>query len=158
MATIFVNEMIRAAQEESDQILIRFKNNNEKNIKDDHHYLTRIGSFIKSCLDYIDILREKKDKLKIIIILFKFLSSPIGLIYCKNNIKIFLTSRNKLQEMIVATDDFDDCQKELLDYQKDFDPNFYYINTYTKKTFNCCLHLYYTKISNDNFEETLHYY
>ena len=104
------------------------------------------------------MLREKKDKLKIISILFKFLSSPIGLIYCKNDITMFLTARNKLQEMIVITDDFAVYQKELLDYQKEFDPNFYYINTYTKETFNCCLHLYYTKLSNDKIEETLHYY
>lgn len=161
MSVVLVNQMIKSTEEECNNLIRSFENNTqitENNITDFPKQYNRIGRFIQMTINYNEMIRQKSEKIKIICLLFKFLSSPIGMIYCKHNIKMFVTSRNKLQEMIYMSDNYPGEQKELLTYQKIFDPNFYYINAYTKEAFNCFLYLYYTKTHNNTIETSIHFY
>jgi hypothetical protein len=161
MSGVFVNEIIKSTEKECNNLIASFENNTqitEDNIKDFPQHCNRIGRFIQQSIQYNNMLKQKPEKLKIVTLLFKFLSSPFGMIYCKQNSQMVLTSRNKLQEMLCMSDDYLEEQKELLSYQKIFDPNFYYINSYTREAFNCFLYLYYTKTNNNSIETSIHFY
>ena len=161
MSIILVNQMIRSTEEECNNLIRSFENNTqitENNIIDFPQQYNRIRKFIQITINYNEMLRQKSEKIKLICLLFKFLSSPIGMIYCKHNTKMFVTSRNKLQEMLYMSGEYPDEQKELLSYQSIFDPNFNYINMYTKETFDCFLFLYYTKTHNNTIETSIHFY
>lgn len=149
MANIFVDEIVKNAREECEQMIKIFEENPfytqlKQNIMNYPDYVNRIKHFIQTCLNYTDMLKTGSDKIKIITLLFKFLSHPIGLSYLRNNLDLLITSRNKLQDIIyTSSDKFSENQQELLSFQKILDPYLFYLNNYTKTTFNCVLPLYY---------------
>ena len=132
---------------------------NEKVIKDleaDHeslmHYIQtnptmyelnqRILIFISKTIEICE-KSEKPDKIRVMKILFKFLATPSGKQFITNQPKFIKTVKNKLQHLIVTAFKYPDFQQELLDCQKELDPDLYYINIYTKRTFDSYLHLQY---------------
>lgn len=134
MANIFIDEMINTVQREYESLTVNDSTPN----------MAKISRFIKTCLDYNDMLKNKNDKIKVIIILYKLLSSHIGLKFLIDNRRFLITSQNKLQEMICTSPEFPDFQTELLSYQKEIDPDFHYINMYTKNRFDHYLYLYHS--------------
>ena len=149
MANIFVDEIVKNTREECEKMIKNFEENPfytqlKQNIMNYPDYVNRIKHYIRTCLNYTDMLKSGTDKIKIITLLYKFLSHPIGLSYLINNLHLLITSRNKLQDIIyTSSDKFPDNQEELLSFQKILDPYFFYLNTYTKSEFNCVLPLYY---------------
>jgi hypothetical protein len=88
---------------------------------------------------------EKPDKIRVMKILFKFFATPSGKQFVINQPKFIKTVKNKLQHLIVTAFKYPDFQQELLDCQKELDPDLYYINIYTKKAFDSYLHLQYNE-------------
>jgi len=88
---------------------------------------------------------EKPDKIRVMKILFKFLATPSGKQFITNQPKFIKTVKNKLQHLIVTAFNYPDFQQELLECQKELDPDLYYINIYTKRTFDSYLHLQYNE-------------
>ena len=148
MANIFVDEIVKNTREECEKMIKNFEENPfysqlKQNIMNYPDYIDRIRHFIKLCLNYTDMLKSGADKIKIITLLYKFLSHPIGISYLINDFHLLITTRNKLQDIIFNSDKFPDNQQELLSFQKLLDPYLFYINFYTKKTFGCILPMYY---------------
>jgi thiamine kinase-like enzyme len=104
----------------------------------------RILIFISKTIEICE-KSEKPDKIRVMKILFKFLATPSGKQFITNQPKFIKTVKNKLQHLIVTAFNYPDFQQELLDCQKELDPDLYYINIYTKRIFDSYLHLQYNE-------------
>lgn len=105
----------------------------------------KILNFVSKAVGICEKINEKSYKIHVMRILFKFLASQHGKQFMINHPKFIKTVKNKLQHLIVTAINYTDFQQELLDCQKELDPDLYYINMYTKKTFNSYLNLQYNE-------------
>ena len=105
----------------------------------------KILNFVSNAVGICEKTNEKSDKIRVMRILFKFLATPTGKQFITSQPKFIKTVKNKLQHLIVTANNYTDFQQELLDCQKELDPDLYYINMYTKKTFASYLNLQYNE-------------